>query len=120
VTTISFDPTGVPLRFDPHGAIRVGHTRVLLDVILHEFDSGATPEEIVDCYEGLELADVYSVLGYCLRNRTAINEYLRQREVEADAIRRTIEADQPSRSNLRARLLARQTAKRNGNGSHGQ
>ena len=116
VTAISFDATDVPLRFDPHGAIRVGQTRILLDVVLHEFDSGATPEEIVDAYEGLELADVYSVLGYCLRNRAAIDEYLRQREAEADALRRTIEAGQPFRANLRARLLARQTAKRNGDG----
>jgi uncharacterized protein (DUF433 family) len=117
VTAISFDPIEVPLRVDPQGAIRVGQSRVLLDIVLHEFDSGATPEEIVDCYEGLDLADVYSVLGYCLRNRVAINEYLRKRNVEADALRRTIEASQPSRANLRARLMARQTAKPNGDSS---
>lgn len=120
MTAISFDPTEVPLRFDPQGAIRVGQTRVLLDVVLHEFDSGATPEEIVDAYEGLELADVYSALGFCLRNRSAINEYLRQREAEAEALRREIEASQPFRANLRARLLARERAKRNGDGSTGQ
>lgn len=114
---LSFAPIEVPLRIDPHGAIRVGGTRVLLDVVLHEFDSGATPEEIVDCYEGLDLADVYSVLGYCLRNRAAINDYLRRREVEADALCQTIEASQSSRPNLRARLVARQRSKRNGDGS---
>lgn len=114
MTAISFDATEVPLRFAPNGGIRVGQTRILFDIVLHEFDSGATPEEIVDAYEGLELADVYSVLGYCLRNRAAINECLRQREAEAEALRHTIEAGQPFRANLRARLLARQTAKRNG------
>lgn len=117
MTAISFDPIDVPLRLDPHGAIRVGQTRVLLDVVLHEFDSGATPEEIVDCYEGLELADVYAVLSYCLRNRADVNDYLRRREAEAESLRRTIEAGQPSRSSLRARLLARQRAKSNGDGS---
>jgi uncharacterized protein (DUF433 family) len=116
VTPLSFDPIEVPLRLDAQGAIRVGQTRVLLDVVLHEFDSGATPEEIVDCYEGLDLADVYAVLGYCLRNRPAINHYLQRREAEAEALRRTIEASQPSRPNRRAMLLARQRAKRNGDG----
>lgn len=79
--------------------------------MVHEFDSGATPEEIVECYEGLDLADVYAVLGYCLRNRPAINEYLLQRKTEADALRQTIEASQPPRTNLRSMLLARQKSK---------
>lgn len=113
---LSLDPVEIPLRLDQHGGLRVGQTRVLLDVVLHEFDSGATPEEIVDWYEGLELSDVYSVLGYCLRNRPAINDYLRRREDEADTLRRTIEASQPPRPNRRAMLLARQKAKRNGDG----
>lgn len=115
VTPLSLDPIEIPLRLDAQGALRVGQTRVLLDVVLHEFDSGATPEEIVDCYEGLDLADVYSVLGYCLRNRPAINDYLRRREVEADTLRRMIETSQPPRPDRRAMLLARK-AKRNGDG----
>lgn len=117
VTAISFNPIEVPLRVDPQGAIRVGKTRILLDLVLHEFDSGATPEEIVDSYDGLDLADVYSLLGYCLRNRPAIDDYLRRREVESDELRRTIEASQSRRPNLRAMLLARQTTKSNGDGS---
>lgn len=116
MTAISFDPIEVPLRLDERGAIRVGQTRILLDVVLNEFDSGATPEEIVDGFEGLDLADVYAVLGYCLRNRAAVNDYLRRREADAASLRLTIEANQPSLPNLRARLAARQKAKRNGNG----
>ena len=117
MTTISFDPIEVPLRLDAQGAIRVGQTRVLLDVVLNEFDNGATPEEIVECYEGLDLADLYAALGYCLRNRAAVDAYLRRREAEAGSLRRTIEADQPPLPNLRARLAARQKAKRNGDGA---
>lgn len=114
---LSLDPIEIPLWLDAQGTLRVGQTRVLLDIVVHEFDSGATPEEIVDCYEGLELADVYSVLGYCLRNRPAVNDYLRRREAEAEALRRTIEASQPPRPNRRAMLLARRKAKRNGDGA---
>lgn len=114
---LTFNSLEVPLSTDRRGAIRVGGTRMLLDVVIYEFDSGATPEEIVDCYEGLNLADVYAVLSYCLRNRPAINEYLQRREAEADAVRHTIESSQPPRPDRRAELLARQKAKRNGNGS---
>lgn len=114
MTPLSLDPIEIPLRLDGQGALRVGQTRVLLDVVLHEFDSGATPEEIVDSYEGLDLADVYSVLGYCLRNRPTVNDYLRRREAEADTLRHTIESSQPPRPDRRAILLARRKAKRNG------
>ncbi|HEX5444282.1 MAG TPA: DUF433 domain-containing protein [Pirellulales bacterium] len=114
MTAISFDPLEVPLRLDPQGAIRVGQSRILLDVVLHEFGSGAMPEDIVGCYDGLDLADVYSVLGYCLRNGPAIDDYLRRRKVEADELRQTIEANQSARPNLRATLRARRMAQGNG------
>lgn len=114
MTPLTFNSLEVPLSIDPQGAIRVGGTRMLLDVLIYEFDSGATPEEIVDCYEGLDLADVYAVLSYCLRNRPAINEYQHRREAEADALRRTIESSQPPRPDWRAARLARQKARRNG------
>jgi hypothetical protein len=47
-----------------------------------------------------------------LRNRPAIDDYLQRRAEEAAVLRRTIESSQPSRSNLRARLLARQITKK--------
>jgi uncharacterized protein (DUF433 family) len=31
----------------------------LLEVVIHEFRNGATPEEIVASYDDLDLADVY-------------------------------------------------------------
>jgi uncharacterized protein (DUF433 family) len=100
MSTLTFEPIPVPLRMDEHGAIRVGDTRVLLDLVIHEFQNGASPEEIVDAYDALTLPEVYSVLSYYLRNPQPIDEYLRRREDEARAIRRT-----PSRS-LRDQLGA--------------
>lgn len=115
MASMTFDPIPVPLRMDEHGAIRVGGTRVLLDLVIHEFHNGATPEGIVDCYEALSLPDVYAVLSYYLHNPGPIDEYLRRREEEAEAVRRTVEAAQPPRPNLRAMLLARLKAKEKGN-----
>ena len=113
--SLTFEPLAVPLRMDEHGAIRVGDTRVLLDLVIHEFHNGATPEEIVDAYEALSLRDVYAVLGHYLTNPAPIDEYLRRRGEEAAAVRRKIEASQPQRPNLRAVLLARSRARENGN-----
>jgi hypothetical protein len=63
MATVIPEPVGVPLSEDEHGSIRVGETRVLLDVVIHEFRNGATPEEIVASYDALELADAYLLLG---------------------------------------------------------
>jgi len=115
MSTLTFEPITVPLRMDEQGAIRVGDTRLLLDLVIHEFQNGATPEEIVEAYEGLALSDVYAVLSYYLRNPQPINDYVNRREEEARAIRSQIEATQPPRPNLRAILLARLKAKEMGN-----
>src|SRR5437773_1493883 len=111
MSTLMFEPIAVPLRMDEHGAIRVGDTRVLVDLVIHEFQNGATPEGIVDAYDALALPDVYAVLSYYLRNPQPIDEYLRRREEEARALRCQIEATQPPRPNLRAMLVARLKAK---------
>jgi uncharacterized protein (DUF433 family) len=47
---------------DEFGAVRVGETRVLLALLIHEFQSGASPEEIVEAFDALALPDVYAVL----------------------------------------------------------
>jgi uncharacterized protein (DUF433 family) len=56
----------IPLRRDKHGAIRVGQTRVLLELVIHASFVGETPEGIVDSYPSLTTADVYAVLVYYL------------------------------------------------------
>lgn len=104
--SIVFDPIVVPLRTDEYGAIRVGGTRVLLDLVIGEFHRGASPEEIVASYDALSLTDVYAVLTCYLRDRGPIDKYLRHREEEARGIRAEIEAAEPARS-LRSLLMAR-------------
>jgi uncharacterized protein (DUF433 family) len=111
MATMTFEPMAVPLREDDHGAIRVGDTRLLLDLIVQEFRDGATPEEIVESYGPLDLADVYAVISYCLRHPDVIDAYLDRRQQEAKAVREMIEAAQPPRPNLRATIMARAKAK---------
>lgn len=101
------DSSWPPLRIDETGTIRVGATRVTLDVLLADYLGGMTPEQIVAELDTLTLADVYGAIAYYLQYRAEVDEYLRQRKIEADALRRRIEEAQPQRANLKAELLAR-------------
>jgi uncharacterized protein (DUF433 family) len=101
----------VPLFDDGKGGLRVTGTRVLLERIVHAFEDGATPEGIVQSYDTLRLADVYAVVTWYLQRKAEVEEYLLQRAAESDEIRRTIEAKQPDRTELRARLMARRGEK---------
>lgn len=67
----------IPLRQEPGGVYRVGASRVLLELVIREFQNGATPESIVQSYSTLNLTDVYAVISYYLANPEPIEEYLR-------------------------------------------
>jgi uncharacterized protein (DUF433 family) len=103
--TIQPDPS--PLCVDEHGTVRVGQSQVLLDIVVREFNNGAEPEAIARGYPTLNLADVYGVISYYLRHRKEIDGYLGGRRQEAEKQRQEIEAHQPGRAELRAKLLAR-------------
>jgi uncharacterized protein (DUF433 family) len=47
-----------PLHSDPDGAVRIGETHVLLEVVIRAFQEGTTAETIVQRYSSLTLADV--------------------------------------------------------------
>jgi uncharacterized protein (DUF433 family) len=98
--------TTVPLFTDEAGVLRVAGTRVSLDSIIYAFDEGATPEEIAQAYPTLELAAIYSVIGYYLQNRAEVEQYLAQRKVQRDELKKEIEA-RFSPQGLRERLLSR-------------
>jgi len=95
-----------PLRDEADGAMRVGDSRVLLELLIHAFQDGATPEEIVQQYPTLSLPDVYSVISYYLRHRAEVETYLAERERSALETRKRIERQQRDLSDIRTRLLA--------------
>jgi uncharacterized protein (DUF433 family) len=97
----------IPLWTDEHGAIRVGNTRVLLELVIHAYYLGETPEGIVESYPSLTTADVYAVIGYYLVNRDEIDAYVRHRDAQAEHILREMEANlTPEARALRTRLKA--------------
>lgn len=105
--SIAFSAEPIPLCEDQHGDIRVGDSRVLLDLVVHAFDDGATPETIVQMYPTLKLADVYAAIAYYLRHRQAILDYLDARGQRAEETRGLIQSQQPEMQEIRKRLLQR-------------
>jgi uncharacterized protein (DUF433 family) len=96
----------VPLSIDQAGVMRVGATRVSLDSVIYAFNDGATPEEIVQQNTTLDLADVYAVLGYYLKNRDEVGEYLQRRKAQRADLKQEIETRFDPHG-IRDRLLAR-------------
>lgn len=112
VVTLHTDP--LPLHVDETGTIRVGQSRVTLDVLLHYWRSGMTPAEIVRGLDTLTLADVLGALAYYHRHQAEIDDYLHRREQEADRLRQEIEATNgPRLAALRDRA---KTLRAEGNG----
>jgi uncharacterized protein (DUF433 family) len=110
---LPFDAEPPPLRVDEGGAVRVGNTRISLDLIVEQYENGMTPEDLVRAYDTLVLADVYAAVAYYLRHRDEVRAYLRRRQEEAAALRAKIEAERPrvSREELLARRRAREKAR---------
>lgn len=108
---------GPPLRVDEGDVVRVGNTRISLDLIVEQYESGMSPEDIVRAYDTLELADVHGVIGYYLRHKKEVRAYLTRRMEEAAALREKIETERPRVS--REELLTRQNAKENANAPTG-
>ncbi|XPM60451.1 MAG: DUF433 domain-containing protein [Leptolyngbya sp. IPPAS B-1204] len=94
-----------PLRIDESGAIRVGTSRVLLELVIRAFQDGASPESIVQRYPTLSLSDVYTTIGYYLRHQQEIESYLNEREQLADSVRQRLSELQPDLSLIRSKLL---------------
>ena len=107
-----------PLRLDDGGVVRVGKTRITLDLIVDQYENGMTPEDMVRAYDSLVLADVHAVIAYYLRHRDEVRAYLKRRHEEAEGLRAKIEAERPRVS--REELLARRTAREKADAPAGQ
>ena len=87
------------------GALRIGGTRVGLSSVVAHFQHGQTPEQIVESFPTLTLAQVYGAIAYYLENQKLIDDYLAE-------LRRRLERMVPPLSQqdpeLYARLMAAQ------------
>ncbi len=88
------------------GVLRIGKTRVSLDSVIIAFNSGATPEQIIQDFDTLTLAEIYAAISYYLNNREEVNSYLAKREKRNKELRK-INDERFNHQGLRTRLLAR-------------
>ncbi len=107
-----------PLRVEEGGVVRVGKSRISLDLVVEQYENGMTPEEMARAYDTLVLADIHATIAYYLRHRDEVRAYLKRREEEAETLRAKIEAEHPRVS--REELLARRSAREKDNAPTGQ
>jgi uncharacterized protein (DUF433 family) len=107
-----------PLRVAEGGVVRVGQSRISLDLIVDHYENGMTPEDMVRAYDTLDLVDVYGAITYYLRHRDLVRAYLKRRQEEAGNLRGKIEADRARVT--REELLARRNAGEGANAPAGK
>jgi uncharacterized protein (DUF433 family) len=100
-------PKPPPVEVDQDGVLRVGGTRVTLDTVIKQYLIGNSPEQIVEAYDTLRLADVHAVISYYLSNRSEVDSYLDEQDKLAVEMQREIERRSGTWSELRAKLLQR-------------
>lgn len=101
----------IPLYEDPPGVLRIGSSRVLLQLVIRAFQRGQTPESIIQSFDTLRLPDVYAVVSYYLANPAPVDEYLRRCDQEADSVRQRLEAAGVVGRITKEELLVRARAK---------
>ena len=99
-----------PLRLEESGAIRVGGSRVLLEIVLGDYLAGESPEAIAESYSTLDLADVHATIAYYLRHRAEVDEYLAQRDRLGEEVMAKIATGQGDLGELRQRIRAARKA----------
>jgi uncharacterized protein (DUF433 family) len=109
---------GPPLRVDEGGAIRIGSSRISLDLLVEQYENGMSPDDMIRAYDTLMLADVHAVVAYYLRHRDEVQAYLKRREQEALALRAKIEGERPRITPQE--LIARSSAREKDNAAAGK
>jgi uncharacterized protein (DUF433 family) len=104
---LTFEAVSVPLSMDAYGTVRVHGKRLTLETVLGAYERGDTPQEIVEGFPDLSLADVHAIVAYYLRNREEVDAYMQAQDAEGDELRKKFEALHGDADELRERRLAR-------------
>ena len=103
--TLTIEAQPLPLRVEENGTVRIGRTRVTLDLLIEALESGDSPEEIVHHIPTLDLGDVYAVLAFYLHHRAEVAAYLAAQDAKYGEVNRMLQ-EQWLASDVRARYHA--------------
>ena len=95
-----------PLNQDSEGTIRLRGSRVTLDTLVRALKNGNTPEQIQQGFPSLSLAQINGAIAWYLNHQAAVEEYLKERDVEAESVRRDVES-RPDHAELRETIRQR-------------
>ena len=79
-------------------------SRITLDTLIGVFKRGDTVEELTEAFPSLSLEQIRAVINWYFTNQSEADEYLEEREVEAEKLRQWIES-QPGYAERREKLL---------------
>lgn len=89
------------------GAYRIADSRVSLDSLVYAWLQGQSPDSIADSFPVLTLEEVYGAITFYLAHRDEVDEYLRSRKAEFEAMRQKGEEEfRKKRPKLYAKLMA--------------
>ena len=94
------------LTQEADGTVRITGSRVTLDTIIGAFQKGATAEQIQDSFPSLSLAQIYGAIAWYLDHQAEAEDYLKERNAEAETIRQEIE-NQPEQAAFRETMRQR-------------
>ncbi len=95
-----------PLTQDSEGTVRLTGSRITFDTLVAAFKRGNTAEQIHDSFPSLSLAHIYGAIAWYLNHQAEAEDYLKEREAEAEAVRREIES-QPEQVGFRETMRQR-------------
>lgn len=90
----------------PDGSVRVGGTRLLLEMVVGGHKMGRTPAQIAASYGPRPVAQIYAALSYYFAHTEQVDAYLARRKQHAEANMAEAERRWPQEG-LRERLLQR-------------
>ena len=108
-------PIENPIAWDEYGECRVWGTRVHVHFVLNRYTKhGETPEQIVDGFPTVELADAYAIIAYYLHNKEEMDEWIKAEDEAEERAFEEIRRSNPDSAEKMARIRARWEAMQRG------
>jgi uncharacterized protein (DUF433 family) len=96
------------LTQDDDGTLRLQGSRVTVDALIAAYRRGDTPDQIHEGFPSLSVDEIQKAIDWYLANRNDVDNYLKDRVVQAESMRRCIES-RPDQAALREMLRERRS-----------